>query len=120
MLELKAAQDRVALLQREIEVRQALVALLGRRLQAGYAAATEVTAARLRLYEAQGELAVEQTAAARAMGELAAALGMPIETVSRLRLDFSALEGLPDALSERDARGDGLRNRVDKRARLAG
>ena len=118
MVELQAAQERVALLERELEARRALVALLERRLEAGYAASTEVAAARLRLYEAQGQLAVEQTAAARAMGELAAALGVPIETVSALPLDFSRLDALPDALSERDARGEALRNRVDMRQRL--
>ena len=118
MLELKATQERVALLQQEIEARQALLALLERRLAAGYAATTEVTAARLRLYEVQGQLAIEQTAAARAAGELAAALGVPIETVNALRFDFSAFDGLPDALSERDARGEALRNRIDMRQRL--
>jgi outer membrane protein, heavy metal efflux system len=118
MAELEAAQERVALLDREVETRRALVALLERRLEAGYAASTEVAAARLRLYEAEGALAVEQTAAARAMGELAAALALPIETVSAMQLDFSRLDSLPDALAEREARGEALRNRVDMRQRL--
>lgn len=118
MVEVQAAQERAALLEREMEARRALVALLERRLEAGYAASTEVAAARLRLYEAQGALAVEQTAAARALGELAAALGVPIETTSAMQLDFASLDTLPDALSERDARGEALRNRVDMRQRL--
>jgi outer membrane protein TolC len=118
MLELEAAQERVALLERELEARRALVALLERRLEAGYAASTEVAAARLKLYEAQGELAIEQTTAARAMGELAAALAVPIERLSALPLDFSRLDAMPDAPTERDARGEALRNRVDMRQRL--
>jgi outer membrane protein TolC len=118
MVELKAAQERVALLEREIDARRALAAALERRLQAGYAASTEVAGARLRLYEAQGELAVGQTAAARARGELAGSLGVPIETVGALQLDFAVTDALPDPLSERDARGEALRNRVDMRQRL--
>ncbi len=118
LVELNAAQQRVASLEHELDARGALVALLERRLAAGYAASTEVAAARLRLYEAHGELAVEQTAAARAQGELAATLAVPIEALNAAQLDFSGLAVLPDAPGERDARGDALRNRVDMRQRL--
>jgi outer membrane protein TolC len=52
------------------------------------------------------------------MGELAAALAVPIETLRALQLDFSRLDALPDTLTERDARGEALRNRVDMRQRL--
>ena len=52
------------------------------------------------------------------MGELAAALAVPIESLRAAQLDFSELATLPDALGERDARGEALRNRVDMRQRL--
>jgi cobalt-zinc-cadmium efflux system outer membrane protein len=118
MLALKAARESIELLERDLEARRALVALLERRLAAGYAATTEVAVARLRLHEAEGELAGAQTAAARAMGELCASVAVPVEALRDLRLDFSRLDALPDAVAERDARSDALRNRVDMRQRL--
>jgi cobalt-zinc-cadmium efflux system outer membrane protein len=118
LVELEAAQDSVALLERDVETRRALLALLERRLQAGYIASTEVAAARVRLYEVEGELASARTVAARARGELAAALGLPIDALDGTRLDFSQIEALPDPISERAARSEALQNRVDMRQRL--
>lgn len=118
MLALKSARESMALLERDLEARRSLVALLERRLAAGYAATTEVAAARLRLHETEGELAGAQTAAARATGELSAAVAVPIETLRGIQLDFSRLDALPDAVADRNARIEALRNRVDMRQRL--
>jgi outer membrane protein TolC len=118
MLALRAARESMELLERDLEARRSLVTLLERRLAAGYAATTEVAVARLRLHEAEGELAGAQTAAARAIGELSAAVAVPIETLRSIQLDFSRLDTLPDAVAEREARSEALRNRVDMRQRL--
>ena len=118
LVELDAARRNVELVEQDLQTRRALVALLERRLEIGYAAATEVAAARLRLYESQSELAGAQTGAARALGELAAAVAVPIETIRETPLDFAQVETLPEALAERAARGEALRNRVDMRQRL--
>ena len=45
-------------------------------------------------------------------------MAVPIETIRETPLDFAQVETLPEALAERAARGEALRNRVDMRQRL--
>ena len=118
LVALQAAHEGMALLEQQIEARRALVALLDKRLAAGYVGSGEVAAVRLRLHEAQGELAAAQTRAERALGELAAALAVPLASVRGMQLDFSQLDTLPAAPDENHARAQALRNRVDMRQRL--
>jgi outer membrane protein TolC len=118
LVELQAARERMALLEREIELRQALLGLLDKRLAAGYVGSGEVAAVRLRLHESQGELSAAQTQAERTLGDLAAALSLPLAVAREVPLDFAQLDALPAAPDERDARTEALRNRVDMRQRL--
>lgn len=118
MSELSGAQQRAALLQQDVETRRALVGLLEKRLEAGYVGSTEVTGARLRLHEAQGDLAAARTAIERAQGDLAAVVSVPLDALRQAQLDFTAIDALPTAPQESEVRSEALRNRLDMRKRL--
>jgi outer membrane protein TolC len=92
--------------------------LLERRLDAGYASATDVGTVRLRVAESHAGLAAARTEAELATGRLAEALAIPIDSLRRLELSCAELDSLPSAPAGPAAKRDALTNRLDVRARL--
>jgi outer membrane protein TolC len=74
---------------------RAALGLLERRLDAGYASATDVGTVRLRVAESQAGLAAARTEVELATGGLAEALAIPIDSLRRLELSFAPLDMLP-------------------------
>lgn len=118
LVDLYAARERARTLQTELEQQQAALAMLERRMEAGYASAIEVDSVRLRAAQSKADLAAARTDTALATGRLAEALALPIDALGHLDLSFTALDTLTTVPAEPAARRDALTNRLDVRARL--
>jgi outer membrane protein TolC len=118
LLEILAARQRVANLDAELALHLTAQGLLERRLEAGYASVTDVSAARLRVAQVQADLAAARTSAEIALGALAQALAVPRAAAGGLTLSFADLEALPQVPDEASVRRSALNNRVDLRASL--
>ena len=113
------ATEEARLAQAEVVLRQEELSLLERRLERGFASATDTAAARTRLAESR---LIEARADARlndAQAGLAQALGVPLDAVRRLSLSFSDLTTGPLVESDANLRGAALQNRLDIRRGLA-
>lgn len=118
MLELWSARRRAASLEEEAGVQQAVLAMLEKRRELGYAATSDVETARIRRADAQAGAAAAQAEAQLALGRLAEATGVPLQHLSTAPLSFAAFEQLPDVPEAADARAEALRNRIDMRRGL--
>lgn len=118
MLELWNARRRAASLDEEAGVQQAMLAMLEKRRELGYAATSEVETVRIRLADARAGVAAAQADAQLALGRLAEATGVPLAHLSAASMSFAAFEELPDVPEAADARTEALRNRIDMRRGL--
>ena len=117
-LDLQASLDALALLDAQLMARKDMLGLVNRRVEAGMLSARDlgierVTYSQLELLRSQ-QLARQQ----RARGELAAALGLSLEVLERMKLRFDA-DVSPRTLMDVGAlRGMALRNRLDVHRKL--
>lgn len=118
LLDLHAARRDVDSLERELAAHREVVDMLERRLQEGYAGASEVDAARLRLAEAMAELHDARTRAARALGGVAQAIGVPTQALTAIEFSFASFDALPQLPEAAHLRRDALVNRLDLRRSL--
>jgi cobalt-zinc-cadmium efflux system outer membrane protein len=122
LLDLWAAQNRLALLHRQLDLQNELVTLLEHRLAAGAVSALDVALER----NSRNQSALHTQDVARqvveAQSELAAALGIPLKALDGIRLSFDAFEK-PEQPSPEAAPGmlkdEALLHRSDVQALLA-
>ena len=117
-VDLYAARRLSQALEAEQEQRRVLVALLEQRERAGYSAATDVTAQRLRLTES--DVVIRRTAIRRdqALAGVAEAVGVPLAALEAVTLDFNALAQAADPPTADTVRRAALRNRIDLHRKL--
>ena len=117
-VDLYAARQQVRALEAEQEQRRILLALYEKREQAGYAAASEAAAQRLRLAEA--DVAIRRAAIRRdqALAGVAEAVGVPLAALDRVELDFDSLAAATAPADTDSVRRAALRNRIDLRRKL--
>ena len=117
-VDLYAARQQVRALEAEQEQRRILLALYEKREQAGYAAAADATAQRLRLAEA--EVAGRRATIRRdqALAGVAEAVGIPLAALDPVELDFDSLAGVAVPPGNDEVRRLALRNRIDLRRKL--
>jgi len=118
LLDLYAARSTAQSLAAEVQARKALVGLLERRLEAGMVSSIDLSAARVKLSEAQGQLDAAAIVEQQAKGQLAAALGVPLDALRGQNLSFAELETLPAAPAGTQVQREALMNRVDMRRAL--
>ena len=118
LLDLYSARSTEQSLAADVQARKALVALLERRLEAGLVSSTELSGAKVKLSEAQGQLDASATLEQQAIGQLAAALGVPLDALRGTSLSFGEFDTLPDAPSGTQVQREALMNRVDMRRTL--
>jgi cobalt-zinc-cadmium efflux system outer membrane protein len=106
------------LLQSEVRAREAMLALLEQRLQAGALSAVEVNGARLTLIDAQSRAQVARAAGDRALAALAEALALPLPTVRAMQFDYAELQRGAPAPQDVRTRRAALLNRLDIRGKL--
>jgi outer membrane protein, heavy metal efflux system len=117
-LDCYAAERTLELLDVEARERRSLVTLLQRRFELGAASAFELSSARLKQAEVEGQIQGAQLAREQCLGGLARALGLPLAAVRGMSFDFAALEQTPVSPSDRDGQKAALLNRLDVRAKL--
>lgn len=121
LVELYSAQESLALLKEQETVRNEMAKLLNRRLEIGAISLPEATQARIAL--AQNGLAImdAQKRYDIALAQLAAAIGLPINSLKGMRFSFEELADLPkpETLPSEEARRQALLNRSDLLSALA-
>lgn len=119
LLELFAIEQQAAQLEREEAVHQKIVNLLEARVNAGMAAGTDLSDARLEWQRTRVLLDAEIARKQEARAALATAIGVPDNALNEVRLSFSAFEQINDKLPARDAQRAALLNRIEIRKALA-
>lgn len=113
-----AAARTLELLDVEARERRSLVSLLQRRFDAGAASAVELSSARLKRAEVDGQIQDAQLAQEQCLGGLAGALGLPLAAVRNMSLDFAAFQQMPAPPNDSAVQRSALLNRLDVRAKL--
>ena len=119
LLDLQFADRRTALLQTQVTAETEIVQRLQQQLDAGAIARPDLTVAQMALNRSQLDLADAQSKQAQARSRLAEALGVGLDAVTGLKLDFDFPATAPDALTAPDARRTALRGRADVLGALA-
>ncbi len=122
LMDLWAAEHRLALRRHRLALQDELVGLLQGRLAAGAASSLEI--ARERIRRAQVALALREADSARqdARARLATAIGIPLAALDRVKLSFAAFEqpaSLPAGFASGALRRQALTRRSDVAAALA-
>jgi outer membrane protein TolC len=101
------------LLQQQLELDQKLVAMLEKRLAAGYASTWEVNQQRLSLIQDRHALMTAQQEMTVARVRFATVLGVRVQALDGVELDMSGFGESVPALPEQEVRLQALMNRVD-------
>lgn len=119
MLDIWAAQQRLALTRQQLALQEQLVGLLQHRLAAGEASSPDV--ARERIHAAQTVLAISdlQRAEADARAGLAASIGVPGHALDGVDLGLRIFDHAPAVHASEDWRREALVGRTDVQASLA-
>ena len=117
-LDLQESRDALESLDAQLDARKNMVGVVTRRVDAGMLSSRELGAERVAYSQLELLRSHEMARQQRALGELAAALGLPLDVVERMKLRFDAL---PPPQMDMDAgalRRLTLRNRLDVHRKL--
>lgn len=121
LIERNYAQARFNLLEKQTQAQKEIVTLLEQRLAAGTIATPELAPARVILLKALADLAVSRNQLATSGSSLALALGVPLQALEGVAIDYKAV--LADKHNEKysnaKARDNALQKRPDVLAGLA-
>lgn len=113
LLALWSTSERTKLVQHQVELDQALVSMLEKRLSAGYASAWEVNQQRLSLIQSRNDLLTVQREMAAARGRVATVLGMRVERLAGSELDLTEFAQVSFEIPAQEIRLQALLNRAD-------
>jgi len=119
LLDLYAAIRTETFLTRQQALQESIVDLLGRQLEAGAISPIEVTRARVELGAVRLALDDAQRRRAEARARLAASLGIGVQALEGVQLEFGAFEAPPPDVPSADVRRQALVNRPDILGALA-
>ena len=121
MLEAYAAKEAERLIQRQLTIQQALTQRLEQQLIVGEITRLEVIRSHLALNQLQLNVSAASKRGAESRVMLAAAIGVPVDALSGIELDFTALSKPPalDSIPVQSLKETALRERPDVLAALA-
>jgi outer membrane protein TolC len=122
LLNLWAAQQRLSLTRRRLELQEQLVGLLERRFAEGEASSLDVTRERINRGQITFAMRDLERSVAEARVQLASAIGVPVRAIENTNLSFEALDhppAMPAGLAGGDLRREALTKRTDVQAALA-
>ncbi len=119
LLELYTIRQQAAQLQHEADIQQKIISLLEARMNAGMAAGTDLSDARLAWQKTRVLLDAEWSREPEARAALAAAVGIPGEALNDVPLSFAAFEQIANKLPPREVQRAALLNRIEIRKALA-
>jgi cobalt-zinc-cadmium efflux system outer membrane protein len=117
-LDLRASRDALALLDAQLLARKDMLGLVSRRVEAGMLSARDLGAERVAYSQLELSRSQELSRQQRAQGELAAALGLSLDVVERMKLRFDADASPQTDLDAGALRRMALRNRLDVHRKL--
>ena len=122
LVNLVFAGDTVALLHRQQEAQNHYLDLLQTRLRAGEIPLPEVTTARIDLANLRQAVTTAEGQAESARAALAAAIGIPLSSLTGKTFSWSGLDSppAPSTLSDQSVRAAAVANRLDVQRALAG
>lgn len=114
LLDLVAARQRAALLERQVALQKDIGGRLQRQLEAGAIATAEITSARVALARLSVELGTAQSQLAEARVRVAEAIGVPAAALDAVALSID-LSSIPptDFITSAEARRTALQSRTD-------
>lgn len=118
-MELHAAENAAALLEKQVAVRNEIVTLLEKSAEAGEAERLEVTRERISRDQAKLQLRDAKRKEITARGQLAAAIGIPLAALTKTTLSLSQFDSPPPDRSPGGLRKQAAVNRTDIRSALA-
>jgi outer membrane protein, heavy metal efflux system len=121
VIDFTSAKRREALLRKQLEVQEQIVASMEQRRDAGALASSEIMPVRLLMQKARLDLSEAQRQQAEAHARVAEALGVPVNALKGVEV-FYDLVSLPadlDSLTSSEVRGQALLRRPDVLAALA-
>ena len=113
LLALWSTSERAKLVQHQVELDQALVSMLEKRLSAGYASAWEVNQQRLSLIQSQKDLLTVQREMAAARVRVATVLGLRVERLTGSELNLTEFARASFEIPAQEIRLQALLNRAD-------
>ena len=121
MLEVYAAQEAEGLLQQQLTFQRAMTERLEQQLLAGEMSRFEVTRSHLALNQLQLNISAARKRSAESRVQLATAIGLPVEALTGIELDFTPLSKPPDlnSIPVQRLKDIALRERPDLLAALA-
>ncbi len=121
LLDAAAAQQREALLQKQLEFQERIVTLLQQRLEAGAATSSELALTRVALEKTRLDLNDAQRLRAETRERIAEAVGVPLSALSQIEFSFGPLDSHApaDELLSVEARRQALLGRSDILGALA-
>jgi outer membrane protein TolC len=119
LIDYNASRAQGQLLQKELDLRSQIVAMLKARLNVGMVSNTEISTARLQLQNAQQTLATEKGRELELRAILASNAGLPIEVFNKIDLAAPPSITQESPLSSNELQQSALLNRLDIRAALA-
>jgi outer membrane protein TolC len=120
LLDAYLMQQKSAQLQREMNIRAQIVALLEARLAAGLVGGTDLSDARLQLQKIRTTLDAESAHSAEIRASLATAVGLPDSALASTPLSFTTFERDDLELPPQDIQRAAMLNRLEIRKALAG
>ena len=121
VIDFTSAMRREALLRKQLEAQEQIVASMEQRRDAGALASSEIMPARMLMQKARLDLSDAQRQQAEAHARVAEAMGVPVNALKGVEV-FYDLVSLPadlDNLTSSEVRGQALRSRSDVLAALA-
>lgn len=121
MLEVFAAQEADRLVQKQLSIQQAMTTRLEQQLSAGEMSRLEVMRSHLALNQLQLNVSAARKRVAESRVSLASAIGVPVDALTGIDLDFTNLSKPPmlDSIPVQNLKEAALRERPDVLAALA-
>jgi len=119
MLNFYTATRRTRMLEQQITTQQQIVAMLNKRLAVGAASAPEANQARIVLIRNRIDLAHAQLQVQDERAQIASAIGLPVDALANIQINFAAFERVYPAIPADDVRRQAVLNRADVLAALS-
>ena len=119
LLAFHAATNRAKILGQQIITQQQITAMLDKRLALGAVSALDASQAHIALAQNRVDLAKAQQQAEDERAHIASAIGLPVDALADIRINFDALERVYPDIPADDVRRQAVLNRADVMQALA-
>lgn len=119
LLKLYAATHKAKILEQQINIQQQIAAMLDRRLAVGEVSAPQASQTHISLAQTRADLAKTQQQIRDERARLAATIGVPVDALTKIRINFDAFERTYPDIPADAMRRHAILNRADVLAALS-